>query len=345
MTRFIAILIWSLYVVCSIDCESSCFRLLGGALDSEGLLQINVNNTWKNVCLKNDIKLTDSVHGVCLSIDRSLGATQINEPLIYGNKVDEGGIQMNNLTCQATIDKTDACPKFIICCQEYGKMIGEHLSVCSSNWLETNYCYPGQVVGIRVFLKHNDIQNVRRAWTSSAFRDSCKDNASYSVTTANILNKCLRTIPANSDKVYALIERDYCKWTTEVKCENARTFQLLEEKTASMDDLHCVTVEVQNGTRNFSIAHCSSYLPSICLKQERERRIYRPNLKTTMSSTKNTQSLTTTASNAETFVWPLYVIAAIVALALTLIACYQYRKYKKTLLERRRMDAMPLPEM
>ncbi|WAR04609.1 hypothetical protein MAR_019978 [Mya arenaria] len=309
MTRFIAILIWISYIVGSNFCEASCFRLLGGARESEGLLQINGTNcsvtsgqllsgkgtncsvtsgqllsgkgtncsvtsgqllsgkgtncsvtsgqllTGKgtNVCVTSANLLTGkgtnfSVTSANLLTGRGTNFLQtngqsgvsINGPLIYRNKTGKGGIQMNNLTCQATMNETDACEKFTICCQKFGETI-----------------------------------------------DACQNNTSHSVFTTNKLNKCLRTIHENLNNTYALIEGDNCKWTKVIICnETAQTFELLENKTVSMDGLHCVTVDVQNGTRNFSIAHCSSYLPSVCLKVSREKDNYteRPNRKTTTKS-------------------------------------------------------------
>ncbi|XP_052803148.1 uncharacterized protein LOC128233494 isoform X2 [Mya arenaria] len=255
---------------------------------------------------------------------------------------------MNNLTCQATMNETDACEKFTICCQKFGETIDKQLSSCSSNWLETEFCYSGNVVGIRSFLKYLDNQNVRRAWTSSAFKDACQNNTSHSVFTTNKLNKCLRTIHENLNNTYALIEGDNCKWTKVIICnETAQTFELLENKTVSMDGLHCVTVDVQNGTRNFSIAHCSSYLPSVCLKVSREKDNYteRPNRKTTTKSRNTIRNLTTPSWNEEENVRPQYVIIASVPLTflvviLILIACFQIRKSRKRLTERQRPNSV-----
>ncbi|WAR04717.1 hypothetical protein MAR_020086 [Mya arenaria] len=159
--------------------------------------------------------------------------------------------------------------------------------------------------------------------------DSCKTNTSYSVTIANKLNKCLRTVHNNSDNSYALIEGDNCKWTTEIKCENAQTFELLQDKTESMDGLHCVTVEVQNGTRNISIAHCFSYLPAVCLVGKQE----------------NIRSLTTPSSNEKENVLSYLAILAIVPFAflvfiLVFIARYHIRKSRKRLIERQRPNSV-----
>ncbi|XP_052803127.1 uncharacterized protein LOC128233480 isoform X2 [Mya arenaria] len=346
MTCFVAILIWISYIVGSLFCEAACFRLLGGTHDREGFLQINVNNVWQNVCLNDDLHVVDIRRDICHPIySNTKGASIINEPLLYENKPGEGNITINNLTCQATMEATDACPKFIICCQD--EPISKQLSHCSSNWLETEYCYHGKVVGIHWFLKYNDNQNVRRAWTSSAFKDSCKTNTSYSVTIANKLNKCLRTVHNNSDNSYALIEGDNCKWTTEIKCENAQTFELLQDKTESMDGLHCVTVEVQNGTRNISIAHCFSYLPAVCLvgKQVPGNETERPAEDKTKYLTKNIRSLTTPSSNEKENVLSYLAILAIVPFAflvfiLVFIARYHIRKSRKRLIERQRPNSV-----
>ncbi|WAR04673.1 hypothetical protein MAR_020042 [Mya arenaria] len=294
MTCFVAILIWISYIFGSFFCEAaSCFQLIGGAQHNEGFLQINVTNAWKYVCLNDDLNDKDIRREICYPIrSQTKAVAKIKEPLLYENKP------------------------------------GKQLSLCSSNWLETKYCYTGKVVGIHCFLKYNDNQNVSRAWTNL-----CKTNTSYSVTTANKLNMCLRTIHTQPDTTYALIEGDNCEWTKEITCdEKARTFQLVENNNASMDNLHCVTVEVQNGTSNFSIAHCSSYLPAVCLEVEQEIDM-------------ESKSLTTPSSNEKESVWSQYVILASVPLVflifiLVLIACYHIRKSRKRLIERQRPSSV-----
>ncbi|XP_052803157.1 uncharacterized protein LOC128233497 isoform X2 [Mya arenaria] len=348
MTCFVAILIWISYIFGSFFCEASCFQLIGGAQHNEGFLQINVTNAWKYVCLNDDLNDKDIRREICYPIrSQTKAVAKIKEPLLYENKPGEGNITINNLSCQTTMEETDSCPKFIICCQD--EPMSKQLSLCSSNWLETKYCYTGKVVGIHCFLKYNDNQNVSRAWTSSAFKDLCKTNTSYSVTTANKLNMCLRTIHTQPDTTYALIEGDNCEWTKEITCdEKARTFQLVENNNASMDNLHCVTVEVQNGTSNFSIAHCSSYLPAVCLEVEQEIDMENKKcstLETTTNSTKNIRSLTTPSSNEKESVWSQYVILASVPLVflifiLVLIACYHIRKSRKRLIERQRPSSV-----
>ncbi|WAR04652.1 hypothetical protein MAR_020021 [Mya arenaria] len=70
MACFVAILILNSYIVGSVSCETSCFQLHGGALKTEGLLQANVNNAWKDVCYKDDLNERTVLRGVCQSIDR-----------------------------------------------------------------------------------------------------------------------------------------------------------------------------------------------------------------------------------------------------------------------------------